>query len=368
VIIIYAGGTTMAKRTKKQHVSKWDVLVSSSSDIIYIGIDVHKKSYHIAIWKNGQLVNTIVMAHDDMQLIKKLLIAGPALKLVVYEAGPTGYGLARAVLAAGIECHIVAPGKTPQASNKGNKSDKVDCRRLAEYAYKGILGYVSIPTAEEDSQRQMIRARDDMKKKRRRIMQQIKGFLLYNSIPEPEGLVNWSHASVCALSEIELPFQLHFRLIEHLNEFDYYNKSLKRLEKELKKYEKEHSVEMEILQSHPGIGHITARQFLAEIYRLNRFPNSKKLTSYIGLAPRISQSGETRHEHGVIKGGCPELRGMLIECCWRWISTDKKAKERYNRYCSNTGSGKKSIQAMARCLVVNLWNMSIKKEKYKTAA
>jgi transposase len=358
----------MAKRNRKTVKSKWDVLIAKESDVIYIGIDVHKNSFHIAIWKNGQLVATLVMPADERELIKKLSLAGIALKQVVYEAGFSGFGLARKLLSAGLPCSIAAPGKIPQEANQGSKSDRIDCRKLALYAAKDMLKYVVPPTEEEDAERQLVRSRDDIKKKRKRIMNQIKSFLFYNSIPSPEGLEHWSHSSVRCLQEMELTSaHLHFCLNELLEQFDFYNSAMKRVEVELKKLEKKYAKEMKVLQSHPGVGSKTARQFFVEVYQPVRFADSKKVARYLGLAPKIMQSGQTRREGGVIKAGKSMLRSMLIECCWTWIGREEGARQQYNRYCANTGSAKKAIHAMARRMVVNLWNMLMKKEEYRPA-
>lgn len=356
-----AAKSTDAKR-------KVDVLLAQAGDTIHVGIDVHKKKYHLAVWKNGTLMAHWTMPHDNAKVAQLLQPARTALKRVVYEAGPTGYDLARTLSAAGFPTRVVAPGSTPRAVSKGNKSDRLDCRKLAEYSAKDMLKFVGIPTAEEDEQRQLIRTRDDQMKKRKRIMQQIKSFLLYNEIHEPDGLQRWNKASVTALREMALSDPLRFRLDELLGELAYYSQALKRTEKQLAKYVAEHQAEIEILRSHPGVGEKTSRQFLAEVYQPHRFENSKQVVSYLGLAPKVESSGETRREGGVIKGGRGALRAMLVEASWRWIRDDKMAAQRYMKYVHNTGSGKKAIHAMARKLAVHLWYMLTRREAYEAAA
>ncbi len=356
----------MAKRNKNTRKSKTVVLVAQKGDVIHVGIDVHKRSYHMAVWKNGKLASDWTMPSSDQMMVSILEPAREALQNVVYEAGPTGYGLARKLMAAGFPCRIVAPGKTPRAASKGNKSDRLDCRRLAEYSAKDMLKYVGIPTEAEDHERQLIRMRDDQMKKRKRIKQQIKSFLLYNSIDEPAGLQGWTIASVVALKKMNLPPLLRFRLDEFLGELEYYKQSLKRIEKELGNYEQKYAEQIEILRSHPGVGQKTSRQFIAEIYQPKRFSDSKQIASYLGLAPKVECTGDTRHESGVIKGGRGKLRAMLIECCWRWIRDDPAARKRYFQYLTNTGSAKKSIHAMARKMAIHLWVMLVRREKFKT--
>jgi transposase len=126
---------------------------------------------------------------DAEAITRSLLPMKPFLKKVVYEAGPTGYGLARALQKAGLPIQVLAPGKIEREPNPGSKTDRLDCRKLAEYAEeKKSLKAVAIPTEEEEADRQVWRLRDQLMTQQRRVKQQIKSLLLQNSLAEPEGL------------------------------------------------------------------------------------------------------------------------------------------------------------------------------------
>ena len=342
-------------------------LTADKGDSIFVALDVHKKTYHVAVWKNGNIVFSWVTPSDDDQIVAALEPARAAIKKVVYEAGPTGYSLARALMKAKFPVGVIAPGKTPRQSNPGNKSDQVDCKKLALYAATGMLSYIAVPTKEEELNRLLVRTRDDMKSKRQRVMRQIKSFLLNYHLPEPEELVTWTKAGIMELQAMELSDILRFRLNELLYELDYHTKSLKRVEEKLRVFEEEKAEEMEILQSHPGVGRVVARQFLAEVYQPERFRNGKELAAYLGLAPRVSQSGQTRREGDMLPGGRRELRNMLIEASWVAIRKDKRMASTYHRLFRNTGNGKKAIAGVARRLAVRLWTMLINREAYRAA-
>lgn len=140
--------TKSKRKTDKSKVTKrkLDGLIAQAGDNIQVGIDVHKKKYHLAVWKNGTLMASWTMPHDNAKVAQILEPARPALQRVVYEAGPTGYALARTLAAAGLPVAVVAPGSTPRAVSKGNKSDRLDCRKLAEYSAKEMLKFVGIPS------------------------------------------------------------------------------------------------------------------------------------------------------------------------------------------------------------------------------
>jgi len=223
-------------------------LTADKGDSIFVALDVHKKTYHVAVSKNGTLAASWVTPADDDQIVAMLEPAKTAIKKVVYEAGPTGYGLARALMKAKFPVGVIAPGKTPRQANPGNKSDQVDCKKLAQYAATGMLTYITVPTEEEELNRLLVRTRDDMKSKRQRVMRQIKSFLLNYHLPEPEGLATWTKAGIMELQAMKLSDILRFRLDELLYELDYHTKSLKRVEEKLRVFEEEKAEEMEILQ------------------------------------------------------------------------------------------------------------------------
>lgn len=247
---------------------------------------------------------------------------------------------------------MVAPGKTPQPANKGNKSDRLDCRILAKYAEKGILAPIVVPTEQEEADRHIVRVRDQLMKKQRRVKHQIKSLLLQFSIKEPAGLKNWTIASVAAL-KLMGPIKLSLGIL--VDELNFLKQQLEKKEAN------------ERLQTHPGVGEVTAMKFLAEIYQPGRFRKPEQVTSYLGLAPKVSQSGETRKEGGIQKSGRQALRSILIEASWTWMRKDHRGKQLYAKLVRNTGSGKKAIVGVARHMAINLWCMLTRQHNYKPA-
>ena len=123
----------MSKRlSKKQSWFKENNL--TSQDETYVGIDVHKEQYHVAIWHNDYIGCIYSMSSDNNKLLRDLLCIGNSLKKVVYEAGPTGYGLVRLLRSADLPAEVVATSKTPRAADSSAKTDRLDCKQLAEYS------------------------------------------------------------------------------------------------------------------------------------------------------------------------------------------------------------------------------------------
>ena len=354
----------MKKTTRSARKNKADVFNVTPGDNIVVGFDVHKKTYYAGVRKNLELAATWVMSHDDKAVVKMLLPARDVIQNIVYEAGPTGYGFARELQKAGLPVSVVASGKTPQAANADNKSDRLDCKKLAEYEEKGLLRYVTIPTAQEDARRAVIRQRDSLCSKSSKIKNQIKSFLLYHSILEPEGLKNWSLASLAKLRTIRLASDLRVALDSLLNELDFYKEEISKVEKKITAIIKSHSILDKLLRTHPGVGPQTSHHFIMEIFNSERFENKRQVAAYVGLAPQICRSGCSYKSGGRLHGGRKKLRDCLIEASWIWVGKDEVAKKIYNRLLINTGEAKRAITAMARRMLVNLWAMANSGECY----
>ena len=98
------------------------------------------------------------------------------------------------------------------------KSDRLDCRKLAVFAQKGLLRPVRVPDEQEEGDRQVVRLREQLARKLRVIGQQIKALLLQHGIAEPTGLTHGTVASVDALRRLELAAELRFCLDVMLDE------------------------------------------------------------------------------------------------------------------------------------------------------
>lgn len=341
-----------------------------SGDVVYVGLDVHKKSIHAAVQVNGRIERHWVLPADYATVVAKLRPLAVGLKRVVYEAGPTGFGLARALAAAGLPVDVIAPSKTPQPADQSAKSDRLDCLQLCEFASSPrMLSVVAVPSERQEADRQVQRLRDQVIRKVRRIKQQIKSLLLQYSLAEPEGLAHWSAKSVRALSDLALDRELRFCLDELLTELGQLQAQVRRINDRIEQLgqTERHGAAMAVLTSHPGVGPITAMTFRTELHQAERVSDGEQVAKYFGLNPRVRQSGQTRRDGPIAKTGRGHVRAMLVQAAWRWIACDESAKAVYLRLVRNTGLPQKAIVGMARRLAVHLWRMMTTGELYRPA-
>lgn len=152
----------------------------------HVGLDVHKDSISVAAAEVGRMPARLIgkVAHDLNKLLKVLARIGGAEQLhLVYEAGPTGFGMQRALAAKGYVCEIIAPSQVPKRPGDRVKTDGRDCLQLAECSRAGQLSAVWIPDPCDEAIRDLSRAREDAVNSRVQARHQLKGFLLRHDNP-----------------------------------------------------------------------------------------------------------------------------------------------------------------------------------------
>ena len=334
-----------------------------------MGLDVHKRTYSVTLWseRRGAIVKHWTQPADPDALIKTMKAYKKRIKHTVYEAGPTGYCLVRALRKAGFCADVIAPSHTPKISGQEAKSDRLDSRKLAMYSAKGLLRSIQVPTVGQEEDREISRARFDAVKKRRRIKQQIKSFLLTHGIDEPIGLKDWALKAIAALRAMKLNLPLRLRLDMLLGDLDHCESQVKTVDAALRKLAstKRHKKTIEALETAPGIGPVTSMVMVTELISPERFDNGRQVAAMAGLAPLVTRSGETTRQGPLMKCGNARLRTILIEAAWRWKRRDPWAGETYQRMVINTGDKKKAIAALARRLLIILWRISVTGERYR---
>lgn len=336
---------------------------------IHVGIDVHKKTYSVTFWSEQRqaVVSRWTQPADPDALLRGLIPYKQRLERIVYEAGPTGYQLVRALREAKFHADVIAPSRTPKSTGQEAKSDRLDSRKLAMWSAKNLLQPVRVPTQEQEGDRQVFRVRQDAVKKRRRIKQQIKGFLLQYGIAEPEGLKSWARRGVAALRKMPLSAQLRFALDTFLDDLDHGEAQVRRADAALRRLAKteRHRETVAALRTTPGVGIITALALRTELIDPERFTDGRQVASISGLAPMVSRTGNTVREGSLIKCGNTRLRTMLVEAAWRWAPRDPWAADLYRRLVHNTGDKKKAIVGVARRLLIILWRISVTGDSYR---
>ena len=286
---------------------------------VFVGLDVHKDSIAIGAAEPGRAPAALIgrVAHDVNKLLKTLAKLGRAEEVhVVYEAGPTGYGLQRALAKRGYVCEVIAPSQIPRRAGERIKTDRRDCLRLAECSRAGELRAVWIPDLEDEAIRDLARAREDAVHSRTQARQQLKGFLLRHDVSYPGktswtksfhvwlGTLNFGPASAqTAFTEYQLAVQAADERVERLTHA---------LAQSIHGWRFEPVVAS--LQALRGVDVVTAIGLVAEIGDLARFEHPRKLMGYLGLYPAkrpaasASRAARSQRPATAMRGGCSSRR------------------------------------------------------------
>ena len=323
---------------------------------VFVGIDVHKKSYTVYCISNGAKVKSWSMETNPTKLIELLLLYfSGAQQHTVYEAGFSGNALHRALMDAGINNIVVNPGSVETASRDKVKTDKRDAKKLAEQLSDGRLKSIYIPSEEEERLRLFTRLRATMVKDRARIACRIKAKLFqfgYDVMMSDD-----KSATSTWIKEIkantDYSSELKFVLDYFCEQWLKLTQDIKDINKRLgaqSKAKETCSLQEAVYKSAPGLGTISARELSRELGTLKQFSSNKHLYSYIGLTPSESSSGERRKQGGISRCGRPRLRHILIEVAWRSVSKDSELAEKFAQLSYRRGK-KRAIVAIARILI-----------------
>ena len=354
---------------KKGKVSNLDQFFAESiGRKVWVGVDVHKRSYSVAVFRDDGVMVSWKTAADNDALMMQLVVHGMEIKALVYESGPTGFGLARTCHNVGIPAIVAAPSKINRPVSPTAKTDSLDCRKLAELAAKDMVRSIAIPSEEEEALRALQRRRHQLADGRRKVRQRIRGFLLFHGLQEPTGLDNWTNAAVAALVNMPINTVLREVLDDYLEELECLKEKIARLESVLAKHTAAlHQRRLACLQSVPGVGRIVACSFLSELFRPERFQRGEEVAAYLGLAPIVRHSGEKTPTGFLRPTGHTRLRSLLVEAAWIWKGRDSGVQEFYARMLRNTGLAQKAITAVARKLSIILWRLACEVRAYRSA-
>lgn len=290
---------------------------------IHVGMDVHKDSISVAVAEPGRGAARLIgkVAHDVPKLLKMLdKIGKPGALHVVYEAGPTGFGLQRTLQTKGYVCEVIAPSLIPKRSGAKVKTDGRDCVELAHCSRAGLLSAVWVPDPKDEALRDLVRAREDAVNNRLGARQQLKAFLLRHDV-RYTGKTSWCGAYyrwLATLSFGEGPAQTAFT--EYWLAVTSSDDRVERLDKALLAAVQGWRWEPVVmaLQALRGVAAVTAIGLVAEIGDFSRFDHPRKLMAYLGLVPSERSSGDKVSRGSITKTGNGHARRLLTESAWNY--------------------------------------------------
>jgi transposase len=252
-----------------------------------------------------------------------------------YEAGPTGFALARRLQAVGVDCLVCAPGLIPRGPSDRVKTDQRDAERLVRLLMAGELHRVNVPSIEEEGLRDLVRAREDLRGELMSARHRVGKLLLRHDVRFDGAERNWTQAHLRWLAGVR------FEQAGTQAAFEDYRGAVDAL---LVRREQVERAITELLPLSPhaqtarrlmclrGIDTLTAAGLCAEIGDFTRFRHPAQLMSYLGVVPSEHSSGSQRRQGSITKSGSQHARRLLVEAAWHYrrapgVSTNLRRRQ-----------------------------------------
>lgn len=293
---------------------------------IYVGIDVHLKSWNVTILTERLHHKTFSQPSDPSVLVHYLTCNFPGgMYESAYEAGFSGLWAHYELTKMGVKNIVVNPADVPSTQKELlQKTDSMDSRKIARSLRSGELTGIYIPKQSTLEARSLLRSRNAIVKDLSRMKQRIKSLLFFYGISYPAAFKNssthWSKRFIKWLSE-EITFstsQGQEALVLLINSAIGQRRLLLEATRKIRDLSRTPNYEkpLRLIRTVPGVGFVTGMTFLTEIEDIGRFANSDKLAGYVGLIPTSHASGEKDSKGEMTFRGQAQMKSMLIENSW----------------------------------------------------
>ncbi len=237
-----------------------------------------------------------------------------------YEAGPTGYGLARELASRRVECVVAAPSKIPRASGDRVKTDRRDAEHLVRLLLAGKLHPVRVPGPGEEALRDLVRAREAVRVDLMRCRHRLSKLLLRHGVRFDDGAA-WTQHHRAWLAQVQLGWPAaQATLLDARGAVDALAYRRDQLEREIVALlpGSPWATQVGRLRCMRGIDTLTAVGLCSEIGDFERFARAEQLMSYVGLVPSEATTGEKRRLGAITKTGSGHARRLLVEAAWHY--------------------------------------------------
>jgi transposase len=270
---------------------------------------------------------------------------------VSYEAGPTGFSLARALSAAGVHCVVAAPSKLQRPSGDRVKTDVRDARHLARLLHLGEIVEVTVPSVEQEAARDLVRAREDCRgdlmAARHRLSKLLlrQGIVYYGGSAWTTRHEAWLRTHRFEAGGLQLAYDTAFDTM--LATLDRRN----RLDSAITEMAADSVFTPVVtrLGCIRGIATLTAFGLATEIGDWHRL-DGRSIGAYLGLVPTENSSGATRSQGGVTKTGNGHARRLLVEAAWHHRTRYRPGAELRKRWDAASAAARDRGQAANRRL------------------
>ena len=326
-----------------------------------IGLDVHLEFCEVAIAEKGEVRSTgrIATKPEAIELFAQSLGARDRVAL---EVTGNAWEIKRIIEPHVAEVIVVSPNDTGIRQARA-KTDRLDARTLARLCASGELDAVWMPNRATQVMRRRLQRRSQLVWGRSKAKNQIHATLMRCLVGRPPFSDLFGKRGRRWLAELALPEEERESVDSALRQIEFLDSEIEAVERLIAAAALEWP-EIKRLMTVPGVNVIVAATFMAAIGDIRRFESPRKLVGYLGLDPRVKQSGAAPATHGRIsKQGSSPARHALVEASWSVVRQPGPIHAFYQRIRVRRGH-QVAIVAAARKLACLFWCLLIRGEDY----
>jgi transposase len=328
-----------------------------------IGMDVHRDFCEIAIAEGGcvRAAGRVATEPDALKLLAQSLVDSDE---VAIEATANAVAIAR-IIEPHVRRVVLANPKAVREKSRRAKTDRIDAKVLAQLLAVGFLDEVWTPDDATQARRRLIGRRCALVRARTRAKNQVHAVLARNLLERPpvSDLFGRKGRAWLAEQAAGLPVDERLSVDAGVRQVDFLSGEIDRID-QLLGADAITDPDALRLMTLPGVSVVTAIALLAAIGDITRFATPRQLVAYLGLDPRVRQSGSEPAKHGRIsKQGAGEVRGLLVEAAWHAARTPGPLHGFHQRLALRRGS-KIATVATARKMVVIAWHLLSRGQEY----
>ena len=325
------------------------------------GLDVHRDFCEVAIVESGALrsAGRIATTPERLELFAQSLAPTDRVAL---EVTGSAWEIARIIEPHVARVIVVSPADTGIRQARA-KTDRLDARTLARLLAAGELDSVWSPDEWTRVLRRRLARREQLVRARTRAKNEIHAVLVRRLVGRPPVSDLFGVKGRAWLRALELALEEAETVAACLRHVEFLDSEIAAVEREIARQALE-SRELRRLITVPGVNVICAATFLAAVGDIRRFATSRRLVGYLGLDPRVFQSGSEPARGGRIsKQGSPAARWALVEAAWSVVQQPGPLRAFYERIRGRRGS-KVAVVAAARKLAALFWCLLSRGEDY----
>jgi transposase len=328
-----------------------------------IGLDVHRDFAQVAIWQGGRVTQAGTFATTPEGVREFAATLGPTDEVALEATGNT-WAIATLLASRAGRVVVSNPAKTRAIAEV--KTDKVDAEILAQLLAADYLPPVWMPDAATGALRRQVLRRAHIVRQRTRLKNQVHAILHRNLVPRCPAADLFGIKGRAWLAGQALPADERAAAAALLRQLDFHAEELALIDADLGRAALDRPDVLRLMTI-PGVDATVALSIVAAVGDFTRFRTPERLVSYLGLNPRVRQSGGQPASHGrITKAGPAHARGMLVEAAWSASKAPGPLRAFYQRVRARRGM-QIAVVATARKLTVLCWHLIIKGEDYAFA-